>query len=323
MSDNIQGIWRDSAGNENRVSIKASWGKHCFSREEIEALLRGEEISFEYRGKRITGHLQYFSYKGSEHIGFEPDFDSQYDKNPVFKGSTFRSDMQKEDVMAEFMRLNYYERLTNDDGTPIIYRKITEKGEQLAGVDVEFIQNGEHYLVDEKAQLDYIHKKEPLPTFALEIMGVKGAEGWFVKDGLKTRHYLFIWPHAADGPLTVDKIEYAMCALVEKKTLQAAVNQRYGTKEKLTEYARDLMAGRIGYEKDNRAYYKDAPFDQDGYLVYTKKPVSGQEGKEEEPVNLVVRRRFIESLALSCETVRPWRQEGSGEKRRDAADYHM
>lgn len=305
MSDNIQGIWRDSAGNENRVSIKSGWGEHLFSREEIQALLRGEEISFEYKGKRITGHLQYCSYNGREYLGFRPDFDPQYDKNPVFKGSTFRSDMQKEDIMAEFMKQKYYGRLFNDDGTPITYRRITEKGEQMAGVDVEFIQNGERYLVDEKAQMDYIHNEAPLPTFALEIMGVKGAAGWFVKGGLKTQYYLFIWPHAADGPLTVDSIEYAMYAFVEKEALQVAVNQRYGTKEKLTEYARNLMAGRIGYEKGNRVYYKDAPFDRDGYLVYTKRPASGQEGKVEEPVNLVVSRRWIESLALSHGTVRP------------------
>lgn len=305
MSDNIQGIWRDSAGHENRVSIKTDWGEHHFSREEIEALLRGEEISFEYRGKRITGHLQYYSYKGREYLGFRPDFDSQYDRNPVFKGSTFRCDMEKEDIMAEFMRLNYYARLSNDDGTPITYRRITEKGEQMAGVDVEFTQNGKTYLVDEKAQLDYIHNEAPLPTFALEIMGVKGAAGWFVKGGLKTGYYLFIWPHAADGPLTVDTIEYAMYALVEKKTLQAAVNRKIGPKEKLTEYARELMAGRIGDEKGNRVYYKDAPFDRDGYLVYTKRPASGQEGKEEEPVNLVVSRRWLQTLALSHGTVRP------------------
>ncbi len=305
MSDNIKGIWRDSAGNENRVSVKASWGAHEFSQEELQALFRGEEICFEYKGKKRIGHLQCCSYNGREYIGFKPDFDPEYEEKPVFRGSTFKSDMQKEDIMAEFMRLKYYEKLSNDDGTPISYRRITEKGEQLAGVDVEYIQNGKRYLVDEKAQLDYIYNETPLPTFALEIMGVKGAEGWFTKSGLKTQYYMFIWPHAEGKPLAVDNIQYAKYAFVEKNVLQAAVWHRYGAKEELTEYACRLMAGRIGYERNNRAYYKDAPFDQDGYLVYTKKPASGQEGKEEEPVNLVVSRRWIESLAASYGTVRP------------------
>ena len=134
---------------------------------------------------------------------------------------------------------------------------------------------------------------------------MKGAEGWFVKSGLKTQYYMFIWPHAEGKPLTVDSIRYAMYAFVEKKALQDAVDKRYGTKEELTEYARRIMAGEIGNEKDNRVYYKEKPFDAEGYLVYTKKPVSGQEGKAEEPVNLVVSRRWIESLAEEYGTVRP------------------
>lgn len=305
MDDYVNGIWRDSAGNENSVSFKAKWGGHSFTEEEIRALFDGEEICFGYNGRNIRGHIQYCSYNNKEYIGFKPDFDEAYEKQPVFKGSTFRQDMRKEDIMAEFMKRNYYGKLRNDDGTQITYRRSVDMQEQKAGIDVEFIQNGKTYLVDEKAQMDYIYNKEPLPTFALEIMGVKGAEGWFVKSGLKTQYYLFIWPHAEGKPLTVENIRYAMYAFVEKRVLQAAVDKRYGTKEKLTEYARSLMAGRIGYEKNNRAYYKEEPFDAEGYLVYTKKPVSGQEGKEEEPVNLVVSRRWIQSLAAACDTVRP------------------
>lgn len=88
--------------------------------------------------------------------------------------------------MAEFMKQKYYERLSNDDGTPSWTTSI----------------------------------KKPLPTFALEIMGVKGAEGWFVKDGLKTRYYLFIWPHAADGStVTTDRL-FCLSLLYAKESEQ-------------------------------------------------------------------------------------------------------
>ena len=219
MGDYVNGMWKDSTGNENPVSFKGKWGEHIFTEEEIRALLNGEEICFGYKGKDIRGHIQYCSYNGKEYIGFKPDFDEAYDKEPVFRGSTFRLDMRKEDIMAEFMRRNYYARLRNDDGTNITYRRIVDQQEQRAGIDVEYARNGRTYLVDEKAQMDYIFNDTPLPTFALEIMGVKGAEGWFVKSGLKTQYYMFIWPHAEGKPLTVDSIRYAMYAFVEKKAL--------------------------------------------------------------------------------------------------------
>lgn len=305
MDGSVNGVWRDSQGNENRVTIKAKWGEHCFTEGEIKALLNGEEISFPYKGKSIHGHIQYCNYNGREYIGFKPDFDEAYEKEPVFRGSTFRRDMRNEDTMAEFMRRNYYAKLSNDDGTPIKYKRITDKQEQLAGVDVIYVQNGKTYRIDEKAQMDYIYNEEPLPTFALEITGVKGAEGWFVKSGLKTQYYMFIWPHAEKKPLTVDNIQYARYALVDKRALQSAVDRRYGAGEKLLEHAHRLMEGEIGTEKNNRVYYKEGPFDQEGYLVYTKKPSSGQDGKEEEPVNLVVSSRWIESLAERHGIVRP------------------
>ena len=303
MGDSVNGVWRDSRGNENRVTIKAKWGEHDFTEEEIKALLNGEEISFPYKGKSMHGQLQYCTYNGSEYIGFKPDFDNAYEKEPVFRGSTFRLDMCNEDIMAEFMRRNHYAKLSNHDGTPIAYQRITDRQEQLAGVDVIYTQNGKTYRIDEKAQMDYIYNEEPLPTFALEITGVKGAEGWFIKKGLKTQYYMFIWPHAEKRPLTVENIQYAKYALVDKKALQSAVDRRYGAD--LLEYARRLMGGKIGSERNNRVYYKEKPFDQVGYLVYTKKPFSGQDGKEEEPVNLVVSHRWIQSLAECHGIVRP------------------
>lgn len=234
-----------------------------------------------------------------------PNFDLRYENNPVFQGSSFQIDIEREKVMAEFMALNYYAKLVNDDGSPIVYHRITEKKEQEAGVDIEYIRNGRKYIIDEKAQMDYIFNDKPLPTFALEILGVKGSEGWFVRPGLKTQYYMFIWPHANQRPLTVDGIEYAYYALVEKSRLQEEIGAKYGTRSRLLEYAHRLMAGEFGYERNNRVYFKEHPFDQQGYLVYTKRPTLHQEGKEEEPVNLVISRDWIKTMAKSWGTVKP------------------
>lgn len=299
MDEKVHGMWRDSASNVNAVSFKANWGRHWFSPEEQSMLLDGKEIYFRYYGNDIVGHLQYGSYGGRVYFGFVPNFDPCYERNPVFRGSSFQIDLEKEDVMAAFMRLNYYEKLLNDDGSPIEYQRITEKKEQEAGVDVEYTQNGQKYIVDEKAQMDYIFNDKPLPTFALEILGVKGSEGWFVKQGLKTQYYMFIWPHANRRPLTLEGIEYAYYALVQKSRLQEEIAYKYGTGDRLLGYAHRVMAGELGYEQNNKVYYKEEPFDQQGYLVYTKSPSLIQAGKEEEPVNLVVRRNWLESMAVS------------------------
>lgn len=304
MDEKVHGIWRDSEDNENVVSFKANWGGHRFSSEERSMLLAGKEIYFRYYGNDIVGHLQYFSYKGKTYFGFTPNFDPEYESSPVFRGSSFQMDLENEDVMAAFMRLNYYEKLSNDDGSPIEYRRITEKDEQEAGVDVEFTQNGQKYIIDEKAQMDYIYNDKPLPTFALEILGVRGSEGWFVKQDLKTQYYMFIWPHADHKPLTLERIEYAYYALVEKRRLQREIEKRYGARDRLLGYARNLMTGKLGFEKYNKVYYKDSPFDQQGYLVYTKSPTLNLGGKEEEPVNLVVRRSWLENMAVSYGTVK-------------------
>lgn len=305
MEDKEIGIWRDSEGIGHEVSFARVWGSYDFTDDEIKRLLAGKEIQFRYKGKEIIGHFQYYTYKQKLCFGFKPDFDQQYEKKPVFKDSKIRIDIQREKIMSEFMRLNYYTKLLNSDGTQIKYNRIDEKERQKEGVDVEYLQNGQRYIVDEKAQMDYIFKDEPLPTFALEIIGVRGSEGWFVKQGLKTQYYMFIWPHAENKPLTLDKIKYAYYAFVEKRKLQRAIDNRYGTRDRLLKYAHELMSGKIGKERDNRIYYKESPFDQDGYLVYTKKPVPGQSGKAEEPVNLVIKRKWIESLAVSHDIIKP------------------
>lgn len=296
MGQKVHGIWRDSEGNESEVSFNEKWWNHYFTSEEQKTLLAGGEVCIE---NDIVGHLQYGSYQGNTYFGFVPNFDLNYDRNPVFRQSSFQIDLERENVMAQFMGLHYYERLFNDDGSRIQYKRITEKEEQEAGVDVEFTQNGLKYVIDEKAQMDYIYNDKPLPTFALEITGVRGSEGWFVKQGLKTQYYMFIWPHANRKPLTLDGIEYAYYALVKKSRLQEEIMAKYGTRDRLLRYAHKLMVGELGYEQNNKVYYKEEPFDQQGYLVYTKSPSLFQIGKEEEPVNLVVRRNWLESMAVS------------------------
>lgn len=305
--DYTWGDWRDSNGSVNSMRYKKKWGEHEFTEEEQRDLLLGNEISFRYKGKTITGHLQYYVFNDKEYFGFKSNYpENEYVLRPVYhesiQRSTFELDLRKEnDIMSEYMRLNYYAKLLNDDGSRVTdYKRITDIEEQKKGIDVIYTQNGTTFRVDEKAQMDYIYSEKPLPTFSLEILnGSSNAMGWFVNDELKTEYYMFIWPHADGKPLSVDRIEYAYYVLINKKKLRNEVEIRFKKdKSQLLEYARRMTKGKMGEEVRDKSgecigfRYKQDGFDDDGYLYYTL-------SKAERPVNLVVRRCWLEKISVA------------------------
>ena len=299
------GDWTDSNGNVYTMKYKTNWGDHEFTDEEQRRLLSGDEICFEYNGRFVTGHFQYYFFNGRECFGFKSNYPKEeYDPKPTYhellQKSTFSIDLRREnDIMAEYMRLHYYAKLLNKDKSPVIdYQRITDVEEQKRGIDVSYTQNGTKYLIDEKAQMDYIYNDEPLPTFSLELLNSSsGAIGWFINTELKTQYYMFIWPHAERRPLTVDNIEYVYYALINKEKLQIEVAKKFHKNpSQLLEYARRLTQYKMGakvYNKDGKCIgyrYKGDGFDDCGYLYYTL-------SKQERPVNLVVKRSWLEEIA--------------------------
>lgn len=308
QEDYIWGYWMDSTGEVNQVYYKKKWGNHTFTEEENEKLLSGKEISFAYKGRIITGHLQYYSFGEKECFGFKSNYPrNEYEEFPLFRAgsriSTFKIDLKQEnDVMAEYMRLYYYEKLLNQDETRVSdYHRVTDVKLQKEGIDVIYTQNGKKYIIDEKAQMDYIFNLNPLPTFALELLnGLSGATGWFINDKLKTEYYMFIWPHANVKPLRVDRIRYAYYVLINKQKLLYEVEQRFHkNSDRLLEYAKRMIVEKMGDQVCNKSgecigyKYKGDGFDDNGYLYYTL-------SKKERPVNLIVRRSWLEKLSESC-----------------------
>ncbi len=301
----VYGMWKDSLGDENKVRFKNIWGEHVFSEVEQENLLEGKSIIFIYKMGYITGHLQYCKTEaGVKYLGFCPDFNKNYDTKPVFDPnvhSNYEVDKKSEVLMNQFMRNYYYSRLVNADGTEVKKQFIEDEKRQKQGIDVIYLKNGIRYIVDEKAQMDYIYREEgPLPTFALELLNSSsGNIGWFINDELETEYYMFIWPHADRKLLTVESIEYAYYALVERNKLKKKVEEKYFVEGRLREYAEKISKGSLSgtYENNNKVYYKKWPFDDDTYLVYTKEPIGRLAGKKERPVNLVVKKSIIEEVA--------------------------
>ena len=99
--------------------------------------------------------------------------------------------------------------------------------------------------------------------------------------------------------VSVNNIEYAQYALVEKNKLKDVIERRYQSADRLREYALRLSRGSLDgtTEQYNRLYYKRPPFDENAYLVYTKEPTEDDNGKVERPVNLVVKKILIEGIA--------------------------
>lgn len=324
----VRGLWRDAIGNDNIVSFKNSWREHVFSDKEVEALLEGKEITFD----STTGHLQYrMSDDGNKYFGFcANSFYKEYEKEPIFDpnvGSRYEIDRRNEAIMNQFMRVYYYLRLKNEDGTNVQSEFISDETMQRQGIDVIYFRNDRKYIIDEKAQMDYIYNKEPLPTFALELVNSSsGAIGWFVNTELETNYYMFIWPNAKSDSLTVEErkkkplkiedIRYADFALVNKETLRIEVNKKFSKSpeqllvyaKKFAQYCKELenydgnvplkegiesVPGKREGEIKGYKCFRDSFSEENGYLYYSK-------NKKERPVNLVVRRKWLEDKAEIC-----------------------
>lgn len=310
----FDGEWTDSNGSRNHVRFKKKWGEHIFSEDEKNRLLQGKAITFPYKRDMIRGHLQYkTTQEGVRYFGFCTDFDKEYTDAPRYEpmsGSRFARDSRNEILMNDFMRTYYYSKLKNSDGSKVDPDYISDESEQAQGIDVVFVRNRKKYVIDEKAQLDYIcNEAGPLPTFALELLNSSsGKIGWFINDELKTEYYMFIWPYADDRLTSVGDIEYADYALVERPKLKQELESRYHlSMAELQEYAWKISKGELegaDEQDNNRVYYKNTPFDQSAYLVYTKAPGNSEQGKVERPVNLVVRKTWIENIAEETGTLR-------------------
>lgn len=83
QKDKYTGMWlKPGTKNKREVSFNKTWGGHTFTEKECEALLNGEEISFEAISSNnkkytATGKLVEQTYKKKKFVGFKADFNKQ------------------------------------------------------------------------------------------------------------------------------------------------------------------------------------------------------------------------------------------------------
>lgn len=161
----------------------------------------------------------------------------------------------------------------------------TDRLDQMHGIDVRLSRDGYRYKVDEKAQLHYIGKC--LPTFALEVdLLVDGSvsPGWLFDERKQTEVYAFVFDITLHGNLTElqreEQVASVCIVLVNRHRLINRLEAEGLDQTMLRRLAKELR----DTGTDRRSVH--AP----GVRVMLSQQL------EEQPVNLLVTRRYLESI---------------------------
>ena len=197
------------------------------------------------------------------------------------------ADMNAESELADFLDENLYSRLL-DEGKFLSIQRMTEKEQQLQGIDVIAKTHASVAHIDEKAQLYYVNKD--IPTFAFELQFLKGGrviEGWFLNDRLKTDYYLLIWPFASVTDVKAIKKE-------DFTRLDALMISKKKLREELASlgFDKEALAAKASQLRRTRTYGKITTGTQGVYYF-----ASAPSKYAEAPINIVVSKARLISLA--------------------------
>ncbi|PIB39382.1 hypothetical protein [Maribacter sp. 4G9] len=190
--------------------------------------------------------------------------------------SSFVLDLGKEKRLALLLDSYYSNCLKHYD-----FGRVQNLREQLLGVDVIFKHkiSQKTFLVDEKAQLDYIN--EDLPTFAFELHYLKNGilkDGWLFDASKKTDFYALVTGIYEDEP---NKYTSCKIAFVNRKKLLELLKTKGVTKTCLLEY----------YQKEplphGKMKLKELDPRTEGYLYHSKN------NKAEQPFNLILKLDYL------------------------------
>ena len=200
-------------------------------------------------------------------------------------------DMHIERVIAQYLDEHLY-----NDGRFTRHDRTDGREEQLKGSDIIISVPSlgiKDAIVDEKAITHYMIRQ--LPTFALELSFLSQSgnvvEGWLTDTEKVTEYYLMMWP-LATKPWTIEiqdikSIEYML--VKRSDILQWLASQGY-TLDKLKEKAnviRETITENGAIDKVNG---------KDFWFFLTTKLA-------ECPINVVIRKKVYESLALMKGTI--------------------
>ncbi len=190
--------------------------------------------------------------------------------------SSFKNDLEKEQKLSVFLDTYYKKHLKH-----YAFDRVRDLKRQIQGIDLILTHNisGNRFLVDEKAQLDYIN--EDLPTFAFELVYQKDGEvkkGWLFDVKKKTEFYALITSIYADEP---EKFTSCKVTFINRKKLIEFLNAREINQEYLDSQIEKHKnhTGKIVLDKLH-SYHE-------GYLYFSTVK------KAEKPINLILKLAFL------------------------------
>ncbi len=198
------------------------------------------------------------------------------------KKSTFKSDLQKETALYPLVNRHYENNLKC-----YTFERVKNRNADFRGIDLYLKHkiSGARYLVDEKAQVDYIN--EDLPTFAFELFYHKNEEkklGWLLNPDKHTEFYSLITAIYSDAPNT-----YTSCKIT------------FVNRSKLLHYLRSKSLQNATWEniykttlnEHGKIIIPQLQEDKEGYLFKSSK------NKAEKPLNLILRLEFLVSKGIA------------------------
>lgn len=202
--------------------------------------------------------------------------------------STLRiNDEKKSDIVSKFIEENFYKLKTKN------FSRITNKEQQIQGIDVIFDFNDENYVCDEKSAVSYINK--PLFTFAFELSFLDRSGnlhlGWLLNDKNVNNSYLICWINKAktDNLTEVSDIQEVEIALIKKEKIIQYLVEIGWNKDKLIKKSKRILINNsepLGNLNINKCRFH-----------YSQQLV-------EKPVNVLINRNVIISISEYSEIIK-------------------
>ena len=191
-----------------------------------------------------------------------------------------KTDERCADIVTAFLEKHFYTTKTTD------YHHVTNKEEQVKGIDSIFTLNGFNYHCDEKAAIRYVNKH--LYTFSLELSFINRANqiqtGWLLDTNKINDSFLFVWIDKAKRDIleSVNDIQELEFALV-KRTAIVDYLESIGWNIKRLEVKQD--------------YIRNNTDESMGNLYRNKCKFSYSPGLVEKPINILLSRDTYLSIA--------------------------
>lgn len=212
--------------------------------------------------------------------------------------SNRKNDSIAEMKISEFMQKYFYSQTSKYFNHSAVFKKISTKEHQLNGIDELLIMDNSILYIDEKA--DLLFRENPT-TFCFELDSLQGKEkilrpGWLLMDNYTT-HYFLLYPHKNPEikEWSITDITSIDGILLSKEKLLAYLEKEGLTIENMRKRAEII---REKYKDSNQTEYSKSPNHPDIWFAYSGKIA-------EKPINLVIKKEILTSLADNCFTIRP------------------